>query len=384
VIGKLASYLVVATLLRFWLLELLESHKNDTDQRAASKRALLEEARRRRSHEVAIVTAAITKNAIRDMLQVAGQEKLKLEAMRMEAKKNAIRDMRQVAGQEKLKLEAMRMEAKKRRSKDVATISSCIMEQVLGMQAEQKRKEEWSKFDLNQKLDLLERRTEKMIQARRQSGAKPKHDGAISLPPEFAEYDPLGPDFTCIGTTQKGNRCGERMISGGSKQAAANRLKVMRSEDPGNSFELAQLQKLADWMLCPRWHLDKKPQGIEIARRWHRKLESARAALLARRPIAKRVTVPSREPHQYFGFGSPAGSMSSCVTSPFNSERSFSSKSGTPQSSPPSSVSSAGSTFHQTNREKSNWNSGDGTLGGARNLTPMFKRLSQRLIEDST
>jgi hypothetical protein len=350
VIGKLALYLVVATLLRFWLLELLESHNNDTDQRAASKRALLEEARKRRSQEVAIVAAAITKNAIGNILQVAGQEKQKLEAMRVEAKR--------------------------RRSRDVATISSCIMKQVLRMQAEQKRKVERLKLELNQKPDLPESKAEKMVQACRQRITEPKHDGAISLPPEFAGYDPLGPDFTCIGTTQKGNRCRQWMISGSSKQAAANRLKVMRSDDPGNSFELAQLQELADWMLCPRWHLGKKPQGAEIARWWYKQLEPARAALLARRPITKSIMVTSRDHHQYFGFGSPAGSISSSVTSPFHSERSFHSKLGTPQSSPPSSLSSPGSTFHRTNREKSNWNSGDETWNGARNLTPIFKGLS--------
>src|SRR5436190_18745911 len=85
VIGKFGMYLVVAALLQFWQIKVLESHKNDV--------------------------AEIMEKATRNILQAAGQEKLKLDVMGAEAKK--------------------------RRSKDVATTTSCTMEQLLRMQVEQ-------------------------------------------------------------------------------------------------------------------------------------------------------------------------------------------------------------------------------------------------------
>ena len=70
-----------------------------------------------------------------------------------------------------------------------------------------------------------------------------------SLPESIRYVDPLGGNFTCIGETLKGARCTQKMLTDANKAAAARRLEIMRSKDPGNSFEQAQLLDLANWML---------------------------------------------------------------------------------------------------------------------------------------
>jgi hypothetical protein len=86
--------------------------------------------------------------------------------------------------------------------------------------------------------------------------------------------------FTCIGITQQGARCRQSFISSASKSAAADRISKMQSPSPkAEFFELDALHELADWMLCPRWHLDKKPQGGTISRRWYCEISDSRARL---------------------------------------------------------------------------------------------------------
>src|SRR5205085_12377552 len=141
----------------------------------------------------------------------------------------------------------------------------------------------------------------------------PRHGDAIPLPQELAEYDPLENNFTCIGTTQRNTRC-RWDISESDEEAAADRLNIMRSQDPGNSFEQEQLRELADYMLCLNWHRHEKPQGHRIARQWYKQLEPARAALEARRNV---VATPQKPRKIDFNFGSPTGFTSSSTTNPF-------------------------------------------------------------------
>lgn len=100
------------------------------------------------------------------------------------------------------------------------------------------------------------------------------HDAVITpLPSPLLDHDPCA---TCIGITQKGSRCQNSFIAASSKRAATNRIEIMKSANPGNSFEWEPLKELADWMLCPGWHRDKIPQGRDIADRWYAELAPAR------------------------------------------------------------------------------------------------------------
>ncbi|EED15154.1 hypothetical protein TSTA_046080 [Talaromyces stipitatus ATCC 10500] len=106
-------------------------------------------------------------------------------------------------------------------------------------------------------------------------------NNSVNLPSDLMQYaeDLNSFHFTCIGITKRGTRCGQSMISSADKSAASRRIAKMKSPDPGDCttlYEINALRELADWMLCPRWHRDKLPQGAEIARRWYGQLRDAR------------------------------------------------------------------------------------------------------------
>lgn len=134
------------------------------------------------------------------------------------------------------------------------------------------------------------------------------------LPEELMTLDPLSSGFTCIGTTKKGLRCKQFMISNSAKHAANERLQIMRSNNPENTFELPQLKKLASWMLCPRWHSSHAqcPQHREVASTWFRELKKARDSSAARQTL---VRTPAES------FSTPARPTLISSTSSSNSSR---------------------------------------------------------------
>jgi hypothetical protein len=74
--------------------------------------------------------------------------------------------------------------------------------------------------------------------------------------------------FTCVGTTQKGARCRNSLISNVDKSRAADLLDSMdQCKSLKNSYQY--LEELASITLCPRWH--RKPDYSQVGamcRRW--------------------------------------------------------------------------------------------------------------------
>lgn len=113
------------------------------------------------------------------------------------------------------------------------------------------------------------------------------------------------PCTTCVGTTRQGARCRNSFIAGVSTSHAMRRIEIMKSANPGDAFEWEPLKELADWMLCPRWHRDKIPQGREIADRWYAELRPAREALARRHGHRDQNSTPG-----YIRGGYPSSSQS--------------------------------------------------------------------------
>lgn len=134
------------------------------------------------------------------------------------------------------------------------------------------------------------------------------------LPDDLKILDPHSAGFTCIGITKKGLRCRQFMISNAAKMSANEQLLKMRSNDPGNTFELAQLQQLASWMMCPRWHSGHAPcpQHRDVAARWFQQLKSAREELANRKNVSKTSTHPILTPVRPILFGANLSTNSSC------------------------------------------------------------------------
>ncbi|GAM40578.1 hypothetical protein TCE0_039r13035 [Talaromyces pinophilus] len=193
----------------------------------------------------------------------------------------------------------------------------------------------------------------------------------ISLPADLLEFadDLKSYHFTCIGTTKKGTRCGQSMISNFDKSSATARIAKMASPGPGDIvfFDMKSLRELADWMLCPRWHRDKLPQGAEIASRWYYQLSDARAQLESE----GYKTPPSAGAPNVFGSAS-TGSSTGTTASSFGSSVQSVSMSYTSQD-----YQSTGFQFGRSTTTTSAL--GQQTFGGsaARNLTPVFEFMSQ-------
>ncbi|KUL84803.1 hypothetical protein ZTR_07280 [Talaromyces verruculosus] len=193
----------------------------------------------------------------------------------------------------------------------------------------------------------------------------------INLPADLLEYadDLKSHHFTCIGTTKKGTRCGQSMISNFDKSSATTRIAKMASPGPGDIafFDMKSLRELADWMLCPRWHRDKLPQGAEIASRWYYQLSDVRAQLESERY----KTPPSAGAPNVFGSAS-TGNSTGTTASSFGSSVQSVSMSYTRQDYQ--------STDFQFGRSTTTTSAlGQQTFGGsaARNLTPVFEFMSQ-------
>lgn len=193
----------------------------------------------------------------------------------------------------------------------------------------------------------------------------------ISLPADLLEFadDLKSYQFTCIGTTKKGTRCRQSMISNFDKSSATTRIAKMASPGPGDIafFDMKSLRELADWMLCPRWHRDKLPQGAEIASRWYYQLSDARAQLESERY----KTPPSAGAPNVFGSAS-MGNSTGTTASSFGSSVQSVSMSYTSQD-----YQSTGFQFGRSTATTSAL--GRQTFGGsaARNLTPVFEFMSQ-------
>ncbi|EEA22904.1 hypothetical protein TMatcc_001768 [Talaromyces marneffei ATCC 18224] len=145
---------------------------------------------------------------------------------------------------------------------------------------------------------------------------------AITLPANLLEFaDDLNSyPFRCIGVAKTGTRCGQSMISNYAKSAASARIKEMTSPGPGDValFEMKALRELADWMLCPRWHRDKHPQGAGIASRWYSQLSDARAQLETQ-AMSSYKTPPSAGAPNIFGSASSTGISTGTTASSFGS-----------------------------------------------------------------
>lgn len=196
----------------------------------------------------------------------------------------------------------------------------------------------------------------------------------ITLPADLLQFadDLKSYHFTCIGTTKKGTRCGQSMISNFDKSSATTRIAKMASPGPGDIvlFDMKALRELADWMLCPRWHRDKLPQGAGIASRWYYQLSDARAQLESERANEFK-TPPSAGASNIFGSAS-TGNSTGTTASSFGSSVQSVSMSYTSQD-----YQSTGFQFGGTTTTTSAF--GQQTFGGsaARNLTPVFEFMSQ-------
>jgi hypothetical protein len=163
------------------------------------------------------------------------------------------------------------------------------------------------------------------------------------LPSWVNNLDPRSEDFTCVGTTLKGLRCKQKMISNNFKNNAAARLEVMRSSNPGETFMFAKLLELADWMLCPRWHkTGKHAQGEKIAQAWYHELQAARHALAGSRV----PSTPSVPRFKFSGSTSPSSHKFSFTPSkPHSSSTNSLTLSASSDSSSPSSRFSSSSSL---------------------------------------
>lgn len=194
----------------------------------------------------------------------------------------------------------------------------------------------------------------------------------IILPADLLEFadDLKSYHFTCIGQTKKGARCGQSMISNFDKSSASARIAKMESAGSGDSvlFDMKALRELADWMLCPRWHRDRLPQGAEIASSWFYQLSDARAQLESQR-VAEFKTPPSAGVPNIFGSASTRNSTGTTASSFGSSVQSVSMsyRSSDYQSTGLFGGSTKTSTF------------GQHTFGGsaAKNLKPVFEAMSQ-------
>lgn len=167
------------------------------------------------------------------------------------------------------------------------------------------------------------------------------------------------------------------MLSGANAQSASRRLQEMCSAVSMDNFTEAKLLELANWMLCPRWHRDKIPQGRQIARSWY--LES-QALYRKHKAIPTLNSAPFvlETAHPVFGLPvllrqtsvqTPESARSSCLSNGSSTSPSWSNSLG----SPPSSVSSMGSAMMKDRSLQTVYGGNE-----AINLTPMFQELARQ------
>jgi hypothetical protein len=249
----------------YWVSQKLHIYISDLARTQTAKNAAqAKEAQKRRSREVAIISAAIGHNVV----QIYQQEKTKLDGLKTSLKRReaALR----VKEVEMTQVEAAQL-AKSRE----------LREKEKELVKQEKKFAEAQKIAMTPTKESAKNRDNKMIVST-VIGSSTNRSKLFSLSFPFSEYDPLGPKFTCIGQTKEHKRCRTTFLSNYDKICAANRLRLMRSSDPGKSFELDALIELAGWMLCPRWH---KPQCDAIARQWYKDLLASVPALKSSKRI---------------------------------------------------------------------------------------------------
>lgn len=200
----------------------------------------------------------------------------------------------------------------------------------------------------------------------------PSINKSITLPWDLARYaeDLNSYHFTCIGTTQKGTRCRQSMISNADKSAATRRIAQMASPDSKDGitlYEIKALRELADWMLCPRWHRDKLPQGDRIASKWYIDLTDARRSNA--QAVSFYQTPSSAGVSSVFGSANTKNNSVGTTASSFGSSvQSFSLSYASPNYQSVSPASPATSTSGQELFKQS----------APRNLTPMFGFMAEQ------
>jgi hypothetical protein len=104
---------------------------------------------------------------------------------------------------------------------------------------------------------------------------------------------PNSQGFTCVGTTKKGSRCGQSMISGADLSQASQILNTITLFHPASRTVHDKLADLAYLTLCPRWH--RKPdycQVTEMVQKWQRTIEAHCDSIATTIPI----TISHRRP----------------------------------------------------------------------------------------
>jgi hypothetical protein len=295
-----ASIIIVIILAR--IQQQWQIYASNIAQSVSARRAVLaKEARRRRTHEVSIISAAVG----RSLLQVHEEERAELNALRGAAEQFRQKATKEIISQvighlimfqknEKIKQEKMQLEAlRELEQKETRTEPTVMMlEDRKSVPEVKKLKELLETKETDRTLKKRESRSEGEIKQKGLPEAGKQlslfmpltapRSIIIDLPQPLCMYEPDIPGFTCIGQTKLNKRCSMTMISNEARGAAAERLALMQSANPDVTlFKLVALKQLADWMLCPRWHRDKRPQGAEIAQWWYKLLAPARRRLAA-------------------------------------------------------------------------------------------------------
>ncbi|KAN0087096.1 hypothetical protein V8E54_000784 [Elaphomyces granulatus] len=315
---------------------------------AAKNAAQAKEAQKRRSREVAIISAAVGRNIV----QIYQQEKKKLDDLitSFEAREAALQAKEELISMIETEVEAAQL-AKSQELKEKE--KELVQKEKKFAKAQQIAKalaEESAKNENNNRMMIaVTPKIPKAVATTVSSSNSYTNNALFGLSFPFSEYDPVAPGFTCIGQTKKHQRCHNKR----------------------NSFELDALTELASWILCPRWH---KSQCDEIARQWHRDLVSASA------PLRSSQYGQQTPPSAYFSkTPSSADSFLSSGTSIFSSAGRSSISSISPFNSPLTPSSDAeflkATSQNETNRPM-------GREGfpkdPARNLAPVFSAMSNK------
>lgn len=364
IIGSTLRFAVVSVTLVSWLQTQWLAYTSALKRRHSARLAATAKKNRvQQRKQIAEISEAVGESVISLldkrrqalMLTLDQEAEKKRQNYNQDIVKNITNDLAQFQEEERVKDEqrlAIRELRLSRREIEIQDRKKQIqaLQQILD-DREQRIKE--SERALQERLKLVEKREEKLkaeekhyeeihlkkeeIKIQRQSISQPARftssfdvilasppsvNIAIILPADLIDFaDDLQSNyFTCIGVTQKGARCRQSMISNASKSAALNRLTTMASPGPGDLafFELEALRELADWMLCPRWHRDKLPQGDTIARRWYMQLSDARKRIKSL-AVSSYETPPSAGSQKIFGSASTGNSSAPTSADSLNS-----------------------------------------------------------------
>jgi hypothetical protein len=113
---------------------------------------------------------------------------------------------------------------------------------------------------------------------------------------DFRNILDVNPDsytFTCVGTTKKGTRCGNKrpFLATADLAGAARLLDTMdRSSRLKSSYQY--LEELADFCLCKRWH--RGAQTAQVVRRWEYCITEYAEAIQKERRRAERIAAKQK------------------------------------------------------------------------------------------